>query len=150
MKFEKLKAPNTFLIIFSLIILIAISTWIIPAGEFNKHEVKGKMVIISESYHQVESNPQGISDILMAPIKGIKRAALIIGFVLIVGGAFSVFQKTDAVNSGIFAIVKAHSKYKIVRILLVPILMTLFSLGGAIFGMSEEVIPFILIFIQWH
>ncbi len=147
MKFEKLKAPNTFLIIFSLIILVAVSTWIIPSGEFNKHKVNGKQVIINDSFHKVEQNPQGIFEILMAPIKGIKRAALIIGFVLIIGGAFSVFQKTGAVNSGIFAIVKAHSEYKFIRILLIPILMVLFSLGGAIFGMSEEVIPFILIFI---
>ena len=147
MKVEKLKTPNTFLIIFSLIIVVAISTWFIPAGEFDKHIVNNKEVIDGNSYHKVNNNPQGIAEILMAPIKGIERAAAIIGFVLIVGGTFSVFQKTEAVTEGILSIVNAHKKHKLIRISLIPILMILFSLGGAIFGMSEEVIPFILIFV---
>ncbi len=147
MKNKKSRAPDTFLIIFSLIILVAISTWIIPAGEFDKTNVNGKEVIVGDSYHSVENNPQGVFDIFTAPIKGIVKASLIIGFVLIVGGAFSVFQKTGAITAGISAVVKAHENHKTVRIFLIPIFMTLFSLGGAIFGMSEEVIPFILIFI---
>ena len=83
----------------------------------------------------------------MSPIGGFIAAAEIIGFVLIVGGAFSVFQKTEAVDSGILAIAKAHKKSKLVRLLLIPIFMTIFSLAGAIFGMSEEIIPFILVFV---
>ncbi len=144
---NKSKTPDTFLIIFGLIIIVAILTWIIPAGEFDKTLVNGKEVIDGNSFHKVESNPQGIFDVFTAPIKGIVKASLIIGFVLIVGGAFSVFQKTGAITAGISAVVKAHENHRTVRIFLIPIFMTLFSLGGAIFGMSEEVIPFILIFI---
>ncbi len=147
MKNKKARTPDTFLIIFSLIVLVAVFTWIIPAGEFEKNVVNGKEVIVPDSYHSVESNPQGAYDVLTAPIKGIVKASLIIGFVLIVGGAFSVFQKTGAITAGISAVVKAHENHKSVRIFLIPIFMTLFSLGGAIFGMSEEVIPFILIFV---
>lgn len=147
MKISKIKAPNTFLIIFSMIILIAMLSWIIPAGEFNRIEKNGKEVVDSESFHYVESNHQNIDDILKAPIKGFVEASLIIGFVLIVGGAFTVFQKTEAVDSAIKAVAKAHSNSKLVRTLLIPLFMTFFSLGGAMFGMSEEIIPFILIFV---
>ncbi len=147
MKLAKLKAPNTFFIIFLIVILVAISTWFIPAGEFERKEINGKNVVVNETYHHVESNPQGISAILQAPIKGFVDASLIIGFVLIVGGAFSVFQKTEAVDSAIKAITKAYHKSKLVEKLLIPILMMLFSLGGAIFGMAEEIIPFILILV---
>ena len=147
MKLSKLKAPNTFFIIFILIIIVAAFTWIIPAGEFDRKDIDGRSIVVNDSYHKVERNRQGIDDILMAPINGFIEASLIIGFVLIVGGAFGVFQKTEAVDSAIMAIAKAHSKSAAVRKLLIPIFMTIFSLAGAVFGMSEEIIPFILIFV---
>lgn len=147
MKLSKIKAPNTFLIIFSLIIIAAILTWIIPAGEFDTTIKNGREIVVGDSYHHVEGNPQDVFDVLTAPIDGFVDAALIIGFVLIVGGAFGVFTKTEAVDSGIKAIAKAHSGSALVRKLLIPIFMTLFSLGGSVFGMGEEVIPFILIFV---
>lgn len=147
MKLAKLKAPNTFLIIFSLIIVTAISTWIVPPGEFETTEKNGREVVVSGTYHEVDPNPQGVFDVLTAPINGFVDAALIIGFVLIVGGAFGIFQKTEAVDAGIKAIAKAHSNSPLVRKLLIPIFMLLFSLGGSVFGMGEEVIPFILIFV---
>ena len=83
----------------------------------------------------------------MAPIKGFVEAALIIGFVLIVGGAFSVLQKTEAVDSMIKSVAKAHTHSAFVRVAIIPVFVTLFSLGGATFGMAEEAIPFVLIFI---
>ncbi|MDZ7763163.1 MAG: hypothetical protein U5K00_01875 [Melioribacteraceae bacterium] len=110
-------------------------------------EKDGREVVVSGTYHEVEPNPQGIFDVLTAPINGFVDAALIIGFVLIVGGAFGIFQKTEAVDAGIKAIAKAHSNSPLVRKLLIPIFMLLFSLGGSVFGMGEEVIPFILIFV---
>jgi uncharacterized ion transporter superfamily protein YfcC len=147
MKISKAKSPNTYFIIFSLIIFLAILTWIIPAGEFSRHEVNGRSVVVENSYHEVEKNGQSIEDVLMAPINGFVDASLIIGFVLIVGGAFGVFQKTKAVDSAIKAIAKAHAKSDLVRKLLIPIFMIIFALAGAVFGMSEEIIPFILIFV---
>lgn len=147
MNLQKLKAPNTFLIIFSLVIVAAVSTWIIPAGEFETTIKNGREIVVSGSYHEVESNPQDVFDVLTSPIDGFIDAALIIGFVLIVGGAFGIFTKTEAVDAGIKSIAKAHSKSALVRKLLIPIFMIIFSLGGSVFGMGEEVIPFILIFV---
>ncbi len=147
MKFENLKSPNTYFILFSLIILIAVLTWIIPSGEFSREVVNGREIVVGGSFKSVESNPQTFQDIFTAPIKGFTQAALIIGFVLIVGGAFMVIQKTDAVNAAIRQLVNAHNKSALVRKSLIPLLIVIFSLAGAVFGMSEEVIPFILIFV---
>ncbi|GJQ61553.1 MAG: C4-dicarboxylate ABC transporter [Melioribacteraceae bacterium] len=147
MKFSALKAPNTYLIISSIIVLVAILTWVIPAGEFEKKETNGKTVVINGTYHEVEKNPQGIEAILTAPINGFIDAAAIIAFVLLVGGAFGVFQKTEAVEAGIMSIAKAYKRSAFVRKSIIPLFMIIFSLGGAIFGMSEEVIPFILFFV---
>ncbi|MBU1652815.1 YfcC family protein, partial [bacterium] len=147
MKLTRFKAPNTYLIIFSLIVLVAIFTWFLPGGKYQRAEMDGREVLVPGSFEYVESNPQGIGAILMAPIRGFMDAALIIGFVLITGGTFGVLTRTKAVDAAIKAIAKAHSRSKVVRLLLIPILMVIFSLMGAIFGFSEEVIPFILIFV---
>jgi uncharacterized ion transporter superfamily protein YfcC len=147
MKLSKIKTPNTFFIIFSILFIVAILTWIIPGGEYSRVIVDGKEFVESNSFRYVESNPQGIAEVLISPMKGFIDAALIIGFVLLVGGAFGVFKRTEAIDSAIMAVAKAHKNSKAVRVLLIPLFMVLFSLAGGIFGMSEEVIPFILVFV---
>ena len=147
MKLLKHWTPNTYFIISSIIVIVAILSWFIPAGEYDRQLIDGKNVVVNNSFHYVESNPQSIPDVFMAPIKGFVEAALIIGFVLFVGGIFGILQKTQAVDSVIKSIAKAHHKSKVVKKMLIPIFMIIFSLGGAAFGMSEEIIPFILIFV---
>lgn len=149
MKLSKFKAPNTYFLIFSIIIITAVLTWIIPSGEYNRSVMNGREVVVAGSFHSVESNPQGIGAILMAPIRGFtnKSAALIVGFILIVGGVFAILAKTRAIDAAIMAVAKAHDKSPIIKMLYIPIFMVIFSLGGGSFGMGEEVIPFILIFV---
>jgi uncharacterized ion transporter superfamily protein YfcC len=143
----KLRLPNTYVLLFSLLALIALSTWFVPGGRFETALVDGKKVVVAGSYHLVEARPQGLTALLTAPIKGFVEAALIIGFVLIVSGAFSVLQKTEAIDAMIKAVAKAHSRSALVRAAVIPVFVTLFALGGATFGMAEEAIPFVLIFI---
>ncbi|MBU0474749.1 MAG: TIGR00366 family protein [Bacteroidetes bacterium] len=147
MKQIKHWTPNTYFIISSIIIVVALLSWIIPAGEYNRMIIDGKNIVIPESFHYVESNPQSIADILRAPIKGFVEATLIIGFVLFVGGIFGILHKTEAIDSMIKSIAKAHRKSDLIKKMLIPIFMIIFSLAGAVFGMSEEIIPFILIFV---
>ncbi|WP_310385578.1 YfcC family protein [Roseateles sp.] len=144
---SKLKFPNTFVLLFSLLALIALATWVVPGGKYETQLIAGKTVITADSFHAVPSNPQGPVALLMAPIKGFVEAALIIGFVLIVGGAFSVLQRTEAIDSMIKSVARAHTHSAWVRVAIIPVFVTMFSLGGATFGMAEEAIPFVLIFI---
>ena len=149
MKLRKIKAPNTYLLIFSIIVITAMLTWIIPSGQYNRTELNGREIVISDSYHHVDKNPQGIGAILKAPIRGFtdKSAAMIVGFVLIVGGVFGVLEKTKAIDAAIKAVAEAHNRSRAIEILYIPLFMTIFSIGGGSFGMGEEVIPFILIFV---
>lgn len=144
---NKLKMPNTFVLLFFLLAILAVSTWFVPGGQYSTHLVNGKTVVDPNSFQYVTSNPQGFVALLMAPIKGFVEAALIIGFVLIVGGAFSVLQKTQAIDSMIMSVANAHTNSRVVRAMIIPFFVTLFSLGGASFGMAEEAIPFVMIFI---
>lgn len=144
---RRLKLPNTFVLIFGLLVLIAVLTWFVPGGKYATVMVDGKPVIDPSSYQTVPSHPQGPAAVLMAPIKGFVEAGLIIGFVLIVGGAFAVLQATQAIDALIKSVAKAHERSALVRALLIPGFVALFSLGGATFGMAEEAIPFVLIFV---
>lgn len=143
----RLKVPNTYLLIFSLLVLIAALTWIIPGGRYERTVMNGREVVVPNSFRYVESHPQGIFDLFISPLKGFVEAALIIGFVLIVGGAFNVLAKTDAINSLINKLAKAYKTSKLLQNLFIPVLMLMFSLGGATFGMNEEIIPFVLIIV---
>jgi uncharacterized ion transporter superfamily protein YfcC len=144
----KIKVPNTLILLSSLLVIAAALTLVIPAGEFDRTKgFQGLDVVVPGSYKQIENVSQFNLNILLAPIKGFMAASEIIVFILFVGGAFYVFQRTQAIDSGIKALAKAHKKSAMVRKMLIPIFMVIFSLGGATFGMSEETIPFIMIFI---
>jgi uncharacterized ion transporter superfamily protein YfcC len=144
---KKFKLPHTFVLLFIILALIATATWLVPGGKYDTHLVNGKQLIVPDSFHYVPSAPQGVVSLIKAPIKGFVEAAQIIGFVLIVGGAFAVLQKTEAVDSMIRALARAHKDSVFIQKALIPVFVTMFSIGGATFGMNEEAIPFILIFV---
>ncbi|MBV8500813.1 MAG: putative basic amino acid antiporter YfcC [Paucibacter sp.] len=141
------RLPNTFILLFALLGLIALATWFVPGGHYDTHVVNGKAVIDPATFRYVDAHPQGLVALLVAPLKGFVEAALIIGFVLIVGGVFGVLHKTEAIAAFIRSVAAAHEHSSLVRAGLIPIFLALFSLGGASFGMAEEAIPFVLIFI---
>lgn len=145
--------PHAYTLIFMLIILVAIMTWIIPSGEFEREVVSTatgeRTVAVAGTYHTVEKVledgtdlHQGISAVLQAPAKGIQAAVEVLAFVFIVGGVFQIMAKTNALNLGIRRVVKKLGKKDI---LIIPILMVLFGLGGSTFGMSDELVPFYLL-----
>jgi len=143
----KFKVPNTYLLLFSILILISFLTWVIPGGEYERTTVNGREVVVQNSFKYVDSNPQGFFALFIAPLKGFVEAGMIIGFILLVGGAFNVLAKTDAINSLINKLARAHRDSITLRRLFIPVLILMFSIGGATFGMNEEIIPFVLIIV---
>ncbi|MFC1481773.1 YfcC family protein [Candidatus Neomarinimicrobiota bacterium] len=143
----KFKTPNTYAILSSILILMAALTWIMPGAKYDRIEVNGRQVVDPATFAYVEATPQSVGDVLMAPIRGFERAAEIIGFVLLIGGVFGILTKTRAIEAGVQSLAKAHKSSALIRSITIPLFMVLFSLGGATFGMSEETIPFILIFV---
>jgi len=144
---EKMRVPHTYVIIFSIIVLVAIATWLVPAGEYDMVEnADGRSVVVASSFHSVPANPQGLFDILKAPIKGMIAAAEIIAFILIIGGTFRIVFESGRINA---AIARAAHLLAGKEIITIPVIMTLFAVGGAVFGMSEEIIAFIGIFVPF-
>lgn len=141
------KVPNVFVIVFSLIILAAVATWVVPGGSYSRveEEVGGvvREVLVVDSFRFEDAHPQ-VLEIFTAPMDGFLRLAEIIGFIFLVGGAFSIMNETGAIAAGTGQLVR---KLKGREILVIPIVMTFFSLFGAVFGMCEEAMPFVLIFV---
>ncbi|MBQ3722090.1 MAG: YfcC family protein [Bacteroidales bacterium] len=129
----KKRTPDTFVILFALIVICAALTWFVPGGSY-VHGEDGSL-----SFERVEAVPQ-TWQVFSALYEGFKLQAGIIAFILIVGGAFWVLNATGAVSSGIRHFIARVGKYD--RLVLVSVAV-LFSLGGAVFGMSEETIPFV-------
>lgn len=128
---SRFKVPDTYVIIFSVIILCAVATWLIPGG------VPQTWQIFSALY------------------EGFSQQAGIIAFVLIIGGAFWIVNSTKAVDDGILKFITAARKlehYALVRKvgignMVIVMVMLLFGLFGAVFGMSEETIVFVAVVI---
>lgn len=127
------KIPNTYVIIAILIALCAVLTWLVPGGQYVSAP-DGTL-----SYEEVSAVPQ-TWQVLSAIYDGFVKQAGIIIFILVVGGAFWLLNATGAVDAGIRRFISAiGQKDKVVLVALT----LLFSLGGAVFGMSEEAIPFV-------
>lgn len=149
----KIHMPHVITLIFFLIIVVAILTWILPSGEFERTIMETstgeREVAVAGTYHTVAkitedgtSLRQGIAEVLMAPGKGIQSMVEVLAFVFIIGGVFQIMAKTNALNMGIQKVVK---KLGSKDVLIIPILMALFGLGGSTFGMSDELVPFYLL-----
>jgi uncharacterized ion transporter superfamily protein YfcC len=88
--FMKLRVPHTYVLLFSLLLIAAASTYLIPAGEYNRFEKDGRQIVDPNSYHPVAPNPAGIDEVFMAFPNGLLEVAHIVFYIFIVGGAFGV------------------------------------------------------------
>lgn len=148
------RIPHTFTIVFALIVFAAVLTWIVPSGEYMRQTVDGREVVLNDSFHRVDSAPQ-TWQVFSALFNGFVDKADIIVFILMVGGAFWILNNSHAIDVGVMAFlrrVQRLSRYKLVSKLgvnniIITLVMLLFSLFGAVFGMSEETIAFVVVFI---
>lgn len=142
---KKFQIPHTFVIIFALIVISAAVTFIIPGGEYNKETLE---------FNYKQSSPQSWQ-VLTAFYKGFTRQAGIIVFILVIGAAFWVVNSCKAIDAGIFSFLtftKGLEKNRFLRRIgvnnvVIVLIMIMFSIFGAVFGMSEETIAFTIIII---
>ncbi|OAB55598.1 C4-dicarboxylate ABC transporter [Phormidium willei BDU 130791] len=150
---KRFQFPTAFTILFALIVLVAGLTWVIPAGQYETtySEALEREVPVPGTYQRVEPAPQGLGDIILAPIAGFydpdsyaANAIDVALFVLVLGGFIGVVTHTGAINAGIASAMRAlkgHEKW------MIPVLMALFAAGGTTYGMAEETLAFYTIII---
>jgi uncharacterized ion transporter superfamily protein YfcC len=149
--FKRLAMPHTLVVVMVLVILVLGLSWVIPSGEYQRVKIEtsegARNVTVAGTFHEVPKVRLGPQMVLESPIKGFLDGALLICFLLMIGGSFAIFQETGAVEFGIRRLVDTIARRPYLEGFLIPALMVVFSLAGSIFGMSEEVIPFVIIFI---
>jgi uncharacterized ion transporter superfamily protein YfcC len=158
---RRFSMPSAYTILFALIVLTALATWIIPAGRYAL-DPEGSPV--PGSYEEVDSSPARIiEDSLKAPINGLYGiedpatgnidfynegslfgAIDVALFILVIGGFIGITMKTGAIQAGIAVLVRklrGHERW------MIPILMTIFAIGGTTFGMAEESLAFYVLIV---
>ena len=153
-----MKIPHTFTIVFSIVIICAVAKWLVPGGEFARNTVEidriSRSVVVGDSFEYTKNVPQ-TWQVFLSFFKGFSRTAHIISFIFMLGGAFWILNATNAINVGISNFLRSTEKLQKNRFfkkigvnnLVITLIMIVFSLFGAIFGMSEETIAFIIIFV---
>lgn len=171
--FKKWQMPDTLIIIFFVALSVAVLTYFVPQGKFETKKVsyvteqgvtKTKVIPVPESFVYAVDKATGKPAARGVPLfaeggaigitnfvyNGMTSGTMwgtavgVIAFILLVGGAFGIILRTGAVDVAIMAVISKTSK---MEILIIPILFTLFSLGGAIFGMGEEAIAFAMVLV---
>jgi len=152
------KVPHTYVIVFFILILAAITTWFVPGGEYQRttEVVNGvsRTIIVNNSFQSIDSQPQ-TWQVFSAFFMGFEKQAGIIVFILMIGGAFWIMNQSRAIDVGIFSFLrftKEIEHWKLLKAvgvnnIILLLIMTMFSAFGAIFGMSEETIAFIIIIV---
>lgn len=163
--------PDTLIIVFFVVLLAALLTYIIPMGQFDTKEMtymnqgseEKKTVLVPDSFHYVTDKEghavrEGIplfqsgdgmgflNYVFEGLVSGDKMGSAVgvIAFILIIGGSFGIIMRTNAIDQGLMKVIE---KTKGRESLLIPVMFVLFSLGGAVFGMGEEAIAFALILV---
>lgn len=120
---------SAFTIILILIYLLAAATHLLPVAQFDGKDIINGTGVVGAT----------LSQALLAPIKGFGDAIDICVFVLILGSFLKIVNSTNAIETGIQVLIKKLHGHELI---LIPILMILFSIGGTTYGMLEETVGF--------
>ncbi|NLA91766.1 MAG: YfcC family protein [Synergistaceae bacterium] len=132
--------PHVFALLFILTAFMAIMTWIIPAGQYERIKEGNVTKVVADSFKIIESSPQGLWEIFHAVVKGWTLSASMIYMVFFVGGAIKILEDTGTIRGGMNRVV--HS-LKGKEIWAVAIIMFLMSVGGAVGVFANPVVALI-------
>jgi uncharacterized ion transporter superfamily protein YfcC len=136
------KVPHVFALLFIITVIMALLTWVIPAGQFDRAEdpVTGRTLVVPNSYHAIEPNPQGIADIFTAVVSGWEQAATMIFMVFFIGGMLKMLEDTGTMKLGLAHMSNALKGKEVIALILVT---TIMSLGGATGAFANPVVALI-------
>lgn len=138
----RLRVPHPLVLLTGCIILAALASYVLPAGEFDRREdaITGRTLVVSGTYQTVEPNPVNLFEAMTALPKGMADASSVIFLVFLIGGAFTVVDETGALRRAIPSLIRALRGRDI---LVVPVVSLFFAMGGVVENMQEEIIPLI-------
>ena len=134
--------PHPLALMVGCVLTAAALTWVLPAGEYERREdpVTGRSVVVSGTYAHVEQRPVGLFGAVVAIPKGIVDAASVIALVFLIGGSFTVVERTGTFLRLVNRLVR---RLKGRGLLVIPVASVAFALGGVMMQMQEELIAFV-------
>lgn len=140
----KIKVPNSFVLIFLMVCIAAIMTWIIPAGEFDRVLEGSRQIVVQGSYHAVEGVKIGPIGVFEAVVAGFTDAADIIFFIVFAYGFVYALMKNGTFDAMMGSVMRTFEKQ---ALLLFAVVMVIFGVLGSTMGLSEETYGMFPIFI---
>ncbi len=134
--------PHPFVLLVGGILLAMVLTWVVPAGVYERRHdpVTGREVVVDKTYHRVPRHPVDPFRAAVDIPKGLIKAANIVFFVFLAGGAFTVVDRTGALRAAINGLADRLQNR---RRLVIPVVCTVFALGGALENLQEEIIAMV-------
>lgn len=139
---KKWEMPDTYVIVFLVLLFVTAATYFVPAGMFDREEVDGVERVVSGSFSEAAQNPAGFMDVFLAIQTGMVDSAGLIFLVLFAGGMFEVIERSGAIRAGMLSTI---STMRGKEFLLIAVITILFALGGAVGALANSVIPFVAI-----
>ncbi|MCI8608699.1 MAG: putative basic amino acid antiporter YfcC [Firmicutes bacterium] len=143
-KKRKLAIPDVYILLFAIILICVVLSYIIPAGAYDMMEVDGREVVDPDSYHNIEQTPVSLMQMLSSITRGLQDSAQIVFFIFIIGGAMAVIQSTSVIEAGLGKLAKTLNGKDLI---VIPVVLALVGIGGATFGLCEETITLAPIFV---
>ena len=139
---SRLRFPHPLVLLFVGVLLAAALTWIVPAGQFNRRHdpATDRDVVVAGTYRPVPRQPVGPFQTMVDIPRGMTDAANIIFFVFLVGGAFTVVDKTGALRR---AVDWLANRLQTRRSLVIPVVCLVFATGGALENLQEEILAMV-------
>src|SRR5205807_2134486 len=136
------KFPHPLVLLVAGTALAAAASWVLPAGQYERRDdpVTGRRVVVAGTYHAVPPHPVGPWRALVAIPKGMADAASVIFFVFLIGGAFTVVDRTGALRGAVDWLVRRLARRDA---LVIPAACLTFALGGVLDNMKEEIIALV-------
>ncbi|MXR36501.1 YfcC family protein [Craterilacuibacter sinensis] len=131
---KKFEIPDIYVILGAMILLVALLSYIIPAGEYQREIINGRATVVAGSFSFIAQNPVGFMQVIEAVPTGLVKAGDVVILTLLVGGAVGVIRNAGIINYGIDKLLGALGSR---TSLMIPVLTSVGGVISAFIGTPE-------------
>ena len=141
-----IQLPHIYVLLFSIIVVCTILTWVLPAGEFDRvvNEATNRTVAVAGTFHTVKQSPVGIFQMFQAIYNGMCDAGSVTFFVFISYASINIIISSGAFNGLVAGLLKVFKGKA--RVAIIPIFMFIVGIASSTIGLFEEWFPFVPVF----
>lgn len=145
-KKKGIQLPHIYVLLFAIIVVCTILTWVLPAGEFDRvmNEATKRTVAVAGTFHTVEQSPVGIFQMFQAIYNGMCDAGSVTFFVFISYASINIIISSGAFNGLVAGLLKVFKGKA--RVAIIPIFMFIVGIASSTIGLFEEWFPFVPVF----